>query len=101
MFNVGDEVVVIDDTDNNKTVINKVGKIIAIGDSLVSVFFYTTIDGHNGIYSQYTLDTREELAVKHCVKINNCWNFPNSDLYLSPANNKIKLKTKLLKLANC
>lgn len=105
MFNIGDEVFVIEEYDDNKSTKNKTGTIINVFNGGVVIYFHKKIRGHNGnIREGRGYKIMKQLSEKYNTPIDNCWCFyePGLDNYITKDfSNKNKIKYDLFTLANC
>ena len=99
MFNVGDEVIAIQEFDSKNNIIGVTGQVVHKGDNYLSVFFYKDIAGHSGCNSGETYNMRKILAKKYNVPKTNCWDIPNSIRFLEYADKRATLNFKLKKIA--
>lgn len=105
MYNIGDEVFVIEEYDGNKSIKNKTGTIIDVFNGGVTIYFHKKIRGHDGnIREGRGYKIMKQLSEKYNTPIDNCWCIFELGLdkcITRNFNNKDRVKHDLFTLANC
>ena len=99
MFNVGDEVIAIQEFDFKNNIIGIAGQVVYKDNNYLSVFFYEDIAGHSGYNWSETCNIRKILAKKYNVPEANCWDIPDSIRFLAYTDKREALNFKLKKIA--